>query len=123
MNCTTLETAPQTAQRVSYVRPFANVSETPDGYLVEAELPGVGKDGVEVTLENDELTVVGRRAQGAAPGQLLYRESRTADFRRVFQLDKSIDAGRISAQLEHGVLRLQLPRAESVKPRKIEIAG
>ncbi|HEY2341431.1 MAG TPA: Hsp20/alpha crystallin family protein, partial [Chthoniobacteraceae bacterium] len=54
-------------------------------------------------------------------GQLLYRESRTWDYRRAFELDPSIDASKISAKMEQGVLRLHLPKAESVKPRKIAV--
>jgi len=54
-------------------------------------------------------------------GQQVYRESRGWDYRRVFELDPSIDASKVSARIEQGVLKLQLPKAESVKPRKIEV--
>lgn len=116
------EVTPQ-VQRSTFVRPLANITETPDGFVVEAELPGVSKGGLEVTVENGELVIVGRRNQAVPNGQQIYRETRMADYRRVFELDPSIDAAKISAQLDSGLLRLVLPKAESVKPRKIEIVG
>jgi HSP20 family protein len=53
---------------------------------------------------------------------LLYRESQTADFRRSFELDSSIDADKISARIEQGILTVTLPKAEQVKPRRIPVA-
>jgi HSP20 family protein len=117
------EVTPKVAERVTYVRPLANISESADGFVVEAELPGVNKEGLEVTVENGELIIVGRRTARPVHGQQVYRETREADYRRVFELDPSIDAAKITAHLENGLLKLVLPKAESVKPRKIEIAG
>ncbi|MEP6668989.1 MAG: Hsp20/alpha crystallin family protein [Chthoniobacter sp.] len=112
---------PNGANRASYVTPLANVLETKDGYVLEAELPGVGKDGVELTVENGELTIVGRRAVVENRGREVYRESRVRDFRRTFELDPSIDATNITAKVDQGVLRLHLPKAEALKPRKITV--
>lgn len=111
------------AQRVSYLTPLANVLETKDAYVLEAELPGVSKDGLEVSVENGELTIVGRRASKTLPGRAVYRESRSLDFRRTFEIDSSIDAAHIQAKLDQGVLTLTLPKSESVKPRKIAVNG
>jgi HSP20 family protein len=107
--------------RESYLTPLANIVETKDAYVVEAELPGVGKDGLEVTVENGELTIVGRRGAYTGSGKTLYRESRSRDYRRVFEIDSSIDTTRIGAKIEQGVLTLSLPKAEAVKPRKIVV--
>ena len=109
------------AQKVTYTTPLANIRETKDGYLLEAEMPGVAKDGLEVTVENGELAIVGRRAAVTESGRNVYRESRGTDYRRVFELDPSIDAGKITAKIEQGVLTLTLPKADSVKPRKITV--
>jgi len=120
----TNETPVQTNGRsnpISYLRPLANVVETPDGYVLEAEMPGVSKSGLEITVEDGELLIVGRRSGGDARGQQIYRESRLADFRRAFELDPSIDAGKITAKLDNGLLQVNLPKSESVKPRKIEL--
>jgi HSP20 family protein len=108
-------------QRVSYVTPVANILETGDSYLLEAEMPGVTKEGIEVTVDNGELIIVGRRADKETPGTALYRESRPLDYRRVFDLDPSIDTSKISAKMEQGILKLTLPKAEQVKPRRIQV--
>ena len=107
---------------MDYLSPTVNLSESKDAYLLEAEMPGVNKDGLEVLLEANELTIVGHRQPETINAELLYRESKPRDFRRVFVLDPSIDAQKISAQIEQGVLKLNLPKAERVKPRKIEVA-
>ena len=106
---------------MSYVAPVANILETSDGYLLEAEMPGVAKDGIEVTVENGELIIVGRRGDKNLPGTAVYRESRPLDYRRVFDLDPSIDTARITAKMEQGILTLTLPKAEEVKPRRIQV--
>jgi HSP20 family protein len=108
-------------QRLTFVTPVANILETADGYLLEAEMPGVAKDGLEVTVENGELVLLGRRADKNLPGTALYRESRPLDYRRVFDLDPSIDTTRITAKMEQGILTLTLPKAEEVKPRRITV--
>ena len=119
------ETKPVTAgngfDRVSYLTPLANVLETKDAYLLEAEMPGVTKDGLELTVENGELTIIGHRTGLAAHGRAMYRESRVLDYRRTFELDPAIDTAHISAKIDQGVLTLTLPKAESVKPRKIAV--
>ena len=114
------ETAAQ-PQR-GYLHPPVNVVETKEGYVLEAEMPGVGKDGLEVLLEDNELTIVGHRRPARIEGaQPLYRESVDRDFRRAFVLDPTIDTAKISARMERGVLTLTLPKAEKVKPRKISV--
>ena len=106
-----------------YVRPRANITETPADFVVQIEMPGVNRQGLEITFENGELTLVGHRATAALANgmELVYRESRPVEFRRVFEVDSSIDAGRISAGLDQGLLTLTLPKAEAAKPRRIEI--
>jgi HSP20 family protein len=109
------------ANRVSYLTPLANILETKEGYVLEAEMPGVNKNGLEITVENGELTIVGHRAPTQVRGREVYRESRAFDYRRSFELDPSVDSGRITARIDQGVLRLELPKAEAVKPRKITV--
>jgi HSP20 family protein len=104
-----------------YVSPPVNIFEEKEGYVLEAEMPGVTKDGLEITLEGNEITIFGRRGEEALPGEAIYRESRPVDYRRSFELDPTIDTGKISAQMDQGVLTLRLPKLEKVKPRKISI--
>jgi HSP20 family protein len=82
----------------------------------------VNKDGLEITLEGNEITIIGRRSTETLKADVLYRESRAADYRRVFELDPAIDSAKIFAKIDQGVLRLSLPKTEKVKPRKITIA-
>jgi HSP20 family protein len=106
-----------------YLYPQVNIAETKDGYVLEADMPGVGKSGLEVLLEDNELTIVGHRNGDLPAGaDALYRESANKDYRRSFVLDPAIDTNRITARMENGVLTLDLPKAEKVKPRKITVA-
>jgi HSP20 family protein len=129
MNSTLTKTEDRTAAttngngRTTYLTPLANILETTDGYLLEAEMPGVNREGLEITVENGELVIFGRRGELPVKGQPLYRESRPSHYRRVFELDPSIDTAKITAKMEHGVLRLHLPKTEAVKPRKIEVTA
>jgi HSP20 family protein len=103
-----------------YVSPVVNIWETPEAYVLEAEMPGVNKSGLSVSVENRVLTLVGHRSPPAT-ARPLYLETRAADFRRVFELDPLIETERITAQIERGVLTLTLPKAEQAKPRQIAV--
>ena len=105
-----------------FVTPVASVVEDGDAYLLKVEMPGVNKEGLEISVENNELTITGRRDLAQLEGTLIHRESRTEDFRRVFELDPSIDTSKISARIDQGFLTLTLPKAEQVKPRKIAVS-
>jgi HSP20 family protein len=104
-----------------FVSPEVNIFEDKDGYVLEAEMPGVNKEGLEITLEGNEVTITGHRHSEPLAGEPLFRESHHADYRRVFELDPAIDTGRISARMDQGVLTLTLPKSERVKPRKIAV--
>jgi len=104
-----------------FVSPEVNIFETKDGYVLEAEMPGVTKDGLEITVEGTEVTIVGRRQVEPLPGNSLFKEFAEADFRRTFELDPAIDTSKVSARMEQGILRLTLPKSERVKPRQIRV--
>jgi len=105
-----------------FITPPTSVSETTDGYLLELEMPGVSKDGLEISIENNELSIIGRRSNPAIDGTLVHRESWAQDYRRSFEIDPSIDSGKIAARMNQGVVTLTLPKAEEVKPRKITVS-
>jgi HSP20 family protein len=109
-------------QTEQFVAPAATVLENSDGYTLEVEMPGVSKEGLEMWVENNELTILGRRTVPSVEGTLVHRESRGENFRRSFEIDPSIDAEKISAKIDQGVVTLTLPKAEQVKPRKIAVA-
>jgi HSP20 family protein len=110
------------AQTEQFIAPSASVIEAADGYTLEVEMPGVNKEGLEVSVENNELTIVGRRHLSTVEGTLIHRESRPENYRRTFELDPSIDADKISAEIDQGLVTLTLPKAEHVKPRKIAVS-
>jgi HSP20 family protein len=110
------------SERPEFITPEVNIFETKDGYVLEAEMPGVGKDGLEIVLENHEITIVGHRKEDAVNGQVLFRERQLHDYRRVFELDPAIDTAKISAKIEQGLLTLTLPKSERMKPRKISVS-
>ena len=117
------ETAAQDESRAAqnYITPEVNIFETKDGYVLEAEMPGVNKEGLDIALEANTMTIVGRREPSEVKAQALYRESSAADYRRVFELDPAIDTAKIEAKINQGVLTLHLPKSEAVKPRKVVV--
>jgi len=125
MKTTAPRESPQTdegAQALEYATPEVNICETSERYILEAEMPGVNKDGLEITLEGTEITILGRREHETVPGESLLRERQVADFRRVFEFDPAIDTGKINAKMNQGVLTVTLPKSEQVKPRKIAVS-
>jgi len=111
---------PAAAAEPAYVAPDVDIRETKDEYVLEADMPGVGKDGLEVLLEGNELTLTGRR-QAPPGGEVLHREVTNNNYRRTFLLDPVIDATKIRAQIDQGLLTVHLPKAEKVKPRRIAV--
>jgi len=111
------------ANERGYSVPPVNIVETKDSFLLEAEMPGVSKQGLELLLEGNELTITGRRQSEVSGAEPVYRESSPRDFRREFVLDPSIDTSKLSATIEQGVLTVTLPKTEKVKPRKIQVTG
>jgi HSP20 family protein len=104
-----------------YLTPSVDIRETKDEYILEADMPGVAKEGLEVLLEGGELTLVGHRASRVPAGQALHRESSPWGYRRTFVLDPAIEIGRATAHMDQGVLTVRLPKAEQVKPRRIAV--
>ena len=121
MKATVQQEAHTDRAHTEYVSPEVNIFETNDGYVLEAEMPGVNKEGLEITLEGTEITLVGHRQVDPLNGEALFVESRPAEYRRVFELDPAIDASKISARMDQGVLTLTLPKSEQVKPRTIKV--
>ena len=117
------QTKNASANERDYLVPQVNILETKASFILEAEMPGVSKERLEVLLEGNELTIVGRRQTGVPGAEPVYRESSPRDFRREFVLDPSIDTSRLSATIEQGMLTVTLPKTEKVKPRKIQVTG
>ncbi len=110
----------ETRSQEQYITPPVDIYETQNGLVVKADLPGVSKNSMDVRVENNLLTI---RANAAhiAPGDTVYREYALVNFFRQFELNERVDQSKISAELNHGVLTLNLPKAEETKPRKIDV--
>jgi len=102
--------------------PPVDVIEDASGITLLADLPGVSKEKLNLQLEAGSLTIEGEVAldmpQGMESG---HAEVRLPRYRRVFTLSKELDSEKTTAEFKHGVLRLRIPKAEHVQPRKIEI--
>jgi HSP20 family protein len=109
-----------TRSQERYISPPVDIYETMNGLVVTADLPGVAKEGLDIRVENNLLTICGK-AGHAAPGDPIYREYGLVNFFRQFELNERVDQNKISAELKNGVLTLSLPKAEEAKPRKIEV--
>jgi len=114
---------PAAAQGGKNFVPALDLSETGEGYLVEAALPGVKPEDVEITVENNVLTIKGEtRQETDSKDRNFHRlERRFGSFQRTIGLPTSVKADAIHASLTNGVLRLEIPKAEEVKPRKISV--
>jgi HSP20 family protein len=103
-----------------HVPPPVDIYETRDGLILLADLPGVSKENLEVHVDNETLTIQAK-AQHKVPGQPIYREYELSNFFRQFEVGDQIDAENIKAELKYGVLKLELPIAQSAKPKKVEV--
>jgi HSP20 family protein len=103
--------------------PVTDIFETDQALTVVLEMPGVGKDNVDISVENDVLTIEGRIDYSKYEGlQPVYTEYNIGHYIRSFQLSSKIKQGEISAELKDGVVTLVLPKAEKAKPRKIKLS-
>jgi HSP20 family protein len=102
--------------------PPVDVVEDASGITLFADLPGVPKDKLGLHLEADSLTIEGEVALNTPEGmESGHAEVRLPRYRRVFTLSKELDSEKASAEFRNGVLKLRIPKAEYVQPRKIEI--
>ena len=103
--------------------PRANVSETDEGFEISLDLPGLKADDVDLELEDGVLTISGtRESEAEAEGKKLHRVERShGAFRRSFSLGPDVDADKVEAEYKDGVLRIIVPKAEKVRPKRIEI--
>ena len=113
--------APET--ETTYV-PDVDISESNEHIRLVADMPGVDQKSVDVTVENNVLTIEGNAQLEAPEGyNLVGQEYGVGKFRRDFTLSNAVDTNGIKARVSHGVLELTIPKREEVKTRKIEIGG
>jgi HSP20 family protein len=114
------ERLPATRQRSRFLSPAVDIYEADDALMVVADVPGLERDDLDISVEDRLLTIHGRLRR-EEPENLLAREFALHDYFRQFTLGDRVDRDRIEASLEQGVLTLRLPHAEHAKPRRIAV--
>ena len=118
------ETAPAQREETRTVgrvlTPAVDIFESNETLTLLADMPGVDKDGLDINLEKGVLTINGE-VKLESRGKVVLREFSPSNYYRQFKLSEHIDAEKTSAELKNGILTLQIPKAESAKPKKIEI--
>lgn len=116
----TEEQAPVTREPDRYLVPAVDIYESEDKLTLVADVPGVDKDGIDIRVEDGILTIKGKTSWEKRPS-VTHQEYELFEYFRQFRLSDEVDDQKIEAQLRHGVLYLDLPKAERAKPRRIEI--
>lgn len=102
--------------------PYVDIFENRDAITIEADMPGVRKEDIDVDLNNDVLTIQGRVALNEYEGlRTVYSEYNIGNYYRRFTLGEVVDQGRIAAKMADGVLTLTLPKREKAVPRKVSV--
>jgi HSP20 family protein len=102
--------------------PPVNIWEDDDAYYVEAEIPGLSMEDLEIFVhEGDQLSIKGMRRASQVDGRWHRRERAQGEFQRSFKLSDAVDVEKVEAELKQGVLTVTLPKSEAVKPRRIEV--
>lgn len=106
----------------AYMTPAVDVLEDAAGITLYADLPGVPKDKLSLSVESDTLSIEGELGLTVPEGmEAIHAEVSLPRFRRVFTLSKELDAEKVSAEFKHGVLKLHIPKAAQAQPRKISV--
>ena len=102
--------------------PPLNVWEDGDNLFAEAEVPGLKNEEIDISVVGNVLTIRGGRGEEPQEGVVYHRQERgVGQFNRVLRLPVDVDANRVEASLKDGVLTIKLPKAESAKPKKIQV--
>jgi HSP20 family protein len=109
-----------TAERVAWA-PLADLSETEDAYVIQAELPGIRREDVDVEVGEREMSISGEYKETVRQGTLRHSTRRTGRFEYRTALPGPVNAEQVTAQLADGVLTVRVPKAEGARVRHIEI--
>jgi HSP20 family molecular chaperone IbpA len=116
------KTVQESANSDSIIQPYVDIFEDGSGITVRADMPGVAKDGLDIQIDHDSLSLTGKMNIPAAEGmEALFAEVRSARYQRSFSLSRELNKEKIEASLIDGVLTLHIPKREEHKPRKIEV--
>lgn len=116
-----LQNCAQVADR-RFFQPHVRILESAEAVEVIAVVPGADEQSTDLTIENDTLTLTARVASSDVEGRkLVYTELRDGDFRRSFQIPDAIDRQKIEARVKDGILRIRLPKHDTVQPKKVAV--
>lgn len=102
--------------------PALNMWEDESNLYVEAELPGMKADDLDISVVGDELTLKGTRTDDALEGAVYHRRERgVGKFTRIMRLPSAVESDQVQASLNHGVLLITLPKTAAAKPRRIKV--
>jgi HSP20 family protein len=119
---TALNKQAEFARDAAALMPPVDVIEDAGGITLYADMPGVPKDKLHLQVEADTLTIEGELALNMSEGvEATHAEVSLPRYRRVFTLSKELDAAKVGAEFNHGVLKLRIPKAEHAQPRRIEV--
>ena len=110
-------------QEMTYYTPLVDIYENADGFVFQADLPGVKTGDVDVSYENGALTIEGKVSPRQPKEAYALREYGVGHFYRSFNINTPIDVDGIRAELKNGELTICVPKAESARTRKIKITG
>ena len=126
MSTTELDTTnnqKQKSQPQNWRRPYFDVAESDSSFDLKVSVPGVNRDGVDISITGENLEIIARRAKTDKTGlRVLRQELSENDFRLDLRLNVSIDEKQVSASVEDGILSLTLPKSAEAKTRKIKIS-
>jgi len=111
-------------QDENVIVPPVDIYENENEYVIKADMPGVKKENIDITIDNNELSISGSVAdEEKSRENIKYSEFALYNFFRSFNIGNDIDSGKVTANVCDGVLTLTLPKREEVKPKKIEITA
>jgi len=102
-----------------FITPNCDIYENNDAYIIEAELPGMNKENLDIQIEKNILTLFGKINKDTS--NLLYSECGLADYKRIFRITDHISVNDVSAKMENGIATIVLPKDEKAKPKKVQI--
>lgn len=115
-----------TPRQLHYTAPAIQLLQDAEGYLLEVELPGVPSKNVELTVADGQLTILAHRPEPSGGPKVVrhwVQERSAGNFKRVFDLDPSIDPASVTAEMHDGLLTIKLRKAAAHQPRRISVTS
>lgn len=112
---------PEPTRQTPTYQPLFDILENENELTLYGDVPGVGQEGLDIEYKDEQLIIHGRVARRNEGLEAVRQEYEVGDFQRVFAIGEAINAEAINAEVHNGVLIVHLPKAESVKPKRIAV--